>query len=196
MDTDVVVISNLNGLIFSVKENTNKIFFSWRENSGFLVMNCFKFEIFFPFLESVNLTKIRVNHIGKRVIWSDQSMLGIFQENYPDLVGHLPMKWFNHIGHGYRSTPQLLANKANVGFLHFTGSGTGESYFSDQGLIKFCERGRQCNPLIESHVTDFQKSWGLADYYIRIPWEWVIFQGVISRVNPKKNEKFLTVVFK
>lgn len=211
VDTDVVILSNLNGLIHSVKENTNKTF-TWRENSGFLVMNCFKFQNFFPLLNSVNFTKAN----GKRM--SDQTMLAIFQENYPDLVGHLPMEWHNHIGHGYRAKPQKLVQKANVGYLHFTGIDTGESYFSDQGLIKFCERGGRCQPSIQSHVTDFEKTWGLADYYIRITWEWVIFQGGMfnslsfstfipkqlnlqsfegtSRINPKENEKFLTVVFK
>ena len=58
----------------------------------------------------------------------------------------------NHIGHGYRAKPQMLVQKANVGYLHFTGFGTGESYFSDQGLIKFCERGGRCQPTIQSHV--------------------------------------------
>ncbi|GFH56628.1 hypothetical protein CTEN210_13104 [Chaetoceros tenuissimus] len=188
MDTDVVLLSNLNGLIHSVKENTNHTFFSWRENSGFLVMNCFKFQNFFPLLNSVNFTKTNTK-------MSDQTMLAIFQENYPHLVGQLPMEWHNHIGHGYRAKPQKLIQKPNVGYLHFTGIDTGESYFSNQGLIKFCERGGRCQPSIQSHVTDFQKSWGLADYYIRITWEWVIFQGGTSRIDPKENEEFLTVVF-
>ncbi|GFH59519.1 hypothetical protein CTEN210_15995 [Chaetoceros tenuissimus] len=191
VDTDVVILSNLNGLIRSVKENTNHTF-TWRENSGFLVMNCFKFQNVFQLLNSVNFTNAKKGRNGSM---SDQHMLVVFQENFPDLVGYLPMEWYNHIGHGYRAKPQMLVQKANVGYLHFTGFGTGESYFSDQGLIKFCERGGRCQPTIQSHIIDFQKSWGLADYYIRIPWSWVIFQGGTSRINPKEKEHSLTVVF-
>eukprot|EP00957_Ditylum_brightwellii_P098739 7521138-Ditylum_brightwellii.AAC.1 len=93
---------------------------------------------------------------------SDQSILQCVSENFPEKVGLIADEWSVHIGHGYRASPQKLIQKQKAGFLHFTGINTGNFYWSDKGLIKFCIRGRRCNheeTAKDGDVESFQRSW-------------------------------------
>ena len=91
-------------------------------------------------------------------------MFEIVKSNYPNEVATMLQPWSVHIGHGYKERPQNLFQVLQVGMLHFTGIGTGDSYYSDEGIIKFCRRGRSC--YTESgDVNLFDQSWGRADHY-------------------------------
>jgi len=194
MDTDVVVISGLNSLLSSLtnvvyargrneKGEVNYPLWIWGKNSGFMGMNIVDFHEFWGLLRNVLMNEAEVLGGSKDKVRSDQSFLGLVQEQYSEKVGDMPSPWSVHIGHGYRKSPQLLFDeKREAGILHFTGIDTGASYFSEEGTIKFCHRGRGCDASTED-AEKMDKSWGRADHYVKLPWHWVRFQAGVSAVR-------------
>jgi len=107
----------------------------------------------------------------------------VVSQSYPNITALMPDSWSTHIGHGFRRSPQnLLHSGRDVGFLHFTGSGTGPSFFSDEGTDKFCHRGRGCNDAED--LVKFRESWGLAEHYVKLSWDWAFYHGGKSRLRP------------
>lgn len=172
MDTDVVIMSNLNDLMRYMntthEENENMI---WQyaptyANSGFMVLNMQKFHKFWELIDKLP----EITHAG------DQCLLSMVYEQWPDANyrGVLPDAWNTHLGHGWRRSPhELLHSGRNVGMLHFTGA-FGETYFSEPGLEKYCDykgRGKGC----KGHLEEFRASWGLAEYYVRISWDYLMY---------------------
>jgi len=172
MDTDVVIMSNLNDLMRYMntthKENESML---WQyaptyANSGFMILNMQKFHKFWDLIDQLP----EIKHAG------DQSLLSMVVEEWPDVKyrGVLPDAWNTHLGHGWRRAPhQLLHEGRNVGMLHFTGA-WGETYFDEPGLDKYCDykgRGRGC----KGHLKEYRASWGLADYYVRVNWDYLIY---------------------
>eukprot|EP01082_Thalassiosira_pseudonana_P006950 g14867.t1 g14867 contig21:45234-46478(+) len=198
MDTDVVVMTNLNHLMHSIDESYADFadkakpdqvptipLMTYRENSGFLVMDIFQLEKLFQLAR----TCVGEGQLVAQndIVMSDQSVIRYVDGKYPEMFDTLPDEWFMHVGHGYRRSPQNLhyENK-RAAFLHFTGSNTGASFFSDQGLIKFCERGRGCNATDTAeggHVDAFSRSWGMAEHYVKLSWTWALYQGGESRIK-------------
>lgn len=197
MDTDVVVISNLNHfqramdkIHFDYRNNPEihqvddpsleKEFplITWRENSGFMAMDITNFDRFWNGLESLSFLK---NSTGKT---SDQLLITIYQNRFSRDIATLPDEWFVHIGHGYRRLPQALFDRhQKAGFLHFTGYHS--SYFSPPGIIKYCHQAKGCNQndlAPGGDVDKFDRTWGRADHYTKLTWTWVRYQGGESRI--------------
>ena len=107
---------------------------------------------------------------------------------YLNVALKFPDEWNTHVGHGYCTGAQDLfdKNKRNAGFLHFSGANIGTSYFSDIGLIKFCIRAGDCNHTDTSRggdVEKFDRTWGIAVQYVKLIWDWVRYQGGLSRIH-------------
>eukprot|EP00978_Attheya_sp_CCMP212_P049735 scaffold701566_cov67-Attheya_sp.AAC.1 len=166
MDTDVVVMANLNDIL-PVLDPTKLYQFSatW-PNSGFMVINVKHFHIYWEMLRNLNLTAL--------INGNDQRLVAHFAKEFPDEVGTLPTQWDVHLGHGWRPQPQSLLEKQKegVGMLHFTGKKKGNSYF-DKGFEQYCERTPNCH--VKMDMDAVSKSWGLVDYYVRLQWTWVVY---------------------
>ena len=188
MDTDVVVISGLNSLIEGMDKvvdnrgrNDNGGFnyplWTWGGNSGFMTLNLIHFDQFWTLLRLAIARDAEVGVLNGRWI-SDQSLLQLVETYFNHEVGVIPEQWNIHIGHGYQKSPQLLYDrKVDAGILHFTGIDTGDSYFSDEGIIKFCHCGKGCQGDAENDRDKIDRSWGRADHYVKLPWHWVKYQG-------------------
>ena len=178
MDTDVVVLANLNDLVRSMNtthpDNESIIWQYAKEssNSGFMVLNMQKFHIFWDLLS-------KLPAIDKRST-NDQALLALVAEKWPFVYnGVIPDQWNVHLGHGWRNAPHQMLGLDRVAMVHFTG-GFGDSYFSEPGLEKYCGgkdpngfvRGKHCK---DKYLDEFHASWGLADYYIRISWKFLIY---------------------
>lgn len=197
MDTDVVVITNLNHfqrsmdkIQFNYRQNPeiqqvgdaslekDYPLITWRDNSGFMAMDVPNLDRFWNGLNSLSFLK---STTGKT---SDQVLISIYQSHFPRDVATLPDEWFVHIGHGYRRSPQqLFDHNIKAGFLHFTGYDS--SYFSPPGIIKFCQRGKGCNQedvAPGGDVDKFDRTWGRAGHYTKLTWTWVRYQGGESRI--------------
>ena len=57
---------------------------------------------------------------------------------------------------------------------------------TNYGVDKFCRRSKACDEQDASPGSDLDKlrrSWGLAEYYAKLSWEWAVFQGGKSRLR-------------
>ena len=195
MDSDVVVIAGLNHLISALDNvvaergqdkngDPNYPLWTWKENSGFVAMDLVNFERFWSLAKSLK-REIKEDPYKKK---SDQFIMGKIQQNYTNEVGLMPDNWSVHIGHGYRQYPQSLfdKNKVDAGILHFTGNIN--NYFSGQGIINnYCRTygGKGCRQSDLSPGGDMDRmdrTWGRADHYVKLTWDWVKYQG-LSKVR-------------
>ena len=181
MDTDVVILSNLNDLMRHMNtthvENESMIwqYAASNANSGFMVLNVKKFDRFWELIDKLP----EIKHGG------DQNLLSMIVEEWPNANyrGIIPSEWNIHLGHGWRRAPhKLYSSGQKIGMVHFTGS-YGKTYFHEPGvgLDKNCDyhgRGGDC----KGHLDEYHSSWGLADYYVRLPWHSLIYFGS-SRIN-------------
>lgn len=170
MDTDVVIIANLNDLVRSMNtthEENESIMWQYAKsvaNSGFMVLNMKKFHHFWDLISKLP----QINSGG------DQALLAQVVEQWPSIYnGVIPDQWNVHLGHGYRRSPhELLYNREHVGMLHFTGA-YGDTYF-EESIDKLCG-GKYHGARCKGHLEEYHSSWGLAEMYIRLPWKFLIF---------------------
>lgn len=119
MDTDSLILANLNDLYQYVDSTKMFQVSSTWINSGFMIVNVAKFNEFWDLLDAVP----EIDSGG------DQTLITLVADAFPDVVGHLPEQWDTHLGHGFRRAPhKLLDQRDKVGMLHFTGSREG-AYF-------------------------------------------------------------------
>ncbi|OEU22485.1 hypothetical protein FRACYDRAFT_232642 [Fragilariopsis cylindrus CCMP1102] len=168
MDTDVIVLSNLNDLVKNIDgtklfQGSSKFFCS-----GFTVINMAKFHEFWEKVDQ--LEQVRV---------VDQDIMLDVLTKFPDTYGHLPLEWDRNLGNGYRRRPhKILNHKEAAGMLHYQG-GSGrdndQNYFT-YGFEQYCDRTPTCrdNKELREMVA---RSWGLGDYYTRLTWKWALFFG-------------------
>lgn len=180
MDVDSVVMSNLNGIMPYVNTKSS-LLFQWSGEwpcSGFMVLNIQKFEMFWEILS--HLTEIESG--------GDQRLLLHVAEHSPHLVGALPSHYDIHMGHKWRKKPHLLFHENEVSMLHF--NGVNPSFFAN-GLMQYCLRTSHCSRSEEA-TDQFIKSWGLADYYVRLNWRWIQHFGM-STIRPNERGHALEV---
>ena len=197
MDTDVVIIANLNHLMQTISkviakaktERRPRPLWIWNQNSGFMVMDLMRFESVWELAETIpNIIKHN-DEIKK----GDQWLLKKVQDNLPNqnATAIMPNVWSTHTGHdGFRRNPQNLytARKGGTGMLHFTApQNFGGHFMVFGGTQKWCKFSSSCNHTDTSPGGDMDRvlsSWGLAEYYAKLSWDWAIYQGGTSRINP------------
>ena len=176
MDTDAIVLTNLNELIR--KMDDTKVFQGSSKSfcSGFIVMNMKRFHEFWA----------KVDELDEVPIVDQDIMLEVLKA-FPDTYGNLPAEWDRNLGNGYRRRPHKLLNqKEAAGMLHYQGGSgrfqggsrsqsDGGNYFTD-GFEQYCDRTPACrhNKNAREMVA---RSWGLGDFYTRLPWTWALYFG-------------------
>ena len=166
LDTDVVVLANLNQLWEHANDLTLYQFSaSDTPNNGFMLMNIDKFGRFWDLVDGL-----------PEINSGCQALMILFRSHYASLVGSLPVEWDTHLVRAWRKKPHMLVNQPAAGMLHFNGiRDNNESYF-EKGLEQYCERSRFCSQSVQAR-SKFDQSWGIADYYVKLPWAWVKFFG-------------------
>jgi len=122
----------------------------------------------------------------------DQWLLAKVQDHLPiqHATAIMPDAWSTHVGHGFRKQPQNLytARKHGTGMLHFTApSHFGKSWLDLGGTDKWCKFSKACDDTAVDPGGDMDKvrrSWGPAEYYAKLSWDWAIYQGGTSRLRP------------
>ena len=168
MDTDVVVLANLNDLIKNVDDT--KIFQGSSTSfcSGFTVINMRKFHEFWD----------KVDKLEQVPVVDQDIMLEVLTQ-FPDTYGALPLEWDRNLGNGYRRRPhKILNHKEAAGMLHYQGGSgrhDGQNYFT-YGFEIFCDRSPVCRDNKEFRQM-VARSWGLGDFYTRLTWKWAKYFG-------------------
>jgi len=195
-DTDVVIIGSLNHLMYTTakvleqtkQEGKGRPLWIWNQNSGFLIMDLMQFERVWELAATIpNEVKN-----SEEKMKGDQWLLVKVQDNLrsQNTTAIMPEQWSTHTGHGFRRKPQKLyiERKQGTGMLHFTmPSSFGKSWLDMGGTDKWCKRSPACNENAVEPGGDMDKvrrTWGLAEYYAKLSWEWAIYQGGTSRLRP------------
>lgn len=173
MDTDVVIMANLEALWELVERQQRDILFHWGENmcSGFVVMNLERMNKILPLAKRSSL----VEAVGtEKFTFNDQYIYRAINISYPNEVNVLPPGWDMTVTAIWQKKNQPYDKKfPNVGMLHFNGGGKSkEAYFE-------LEHPEQ------SFSTKFilRDTWGNGKYYATLPWEWARYQAK-SLVRP------------
>jgi hypothetical protein len=163
MDTDVVVIANLNALIVNMDDTKlfqgSPTFFC----SGFTVVNMRKFHQFWEKVDQLDMDPMPVG---------DQEIMSQVKNHFPETFGPLRKEWDRNLGNGWRRRPHgLLKQNEAAGMLHFqAGSGRkkDDNYFSN-GFQLYCSRTPVCRDN-KVHRDLVARSCGLGDFYTRLTW--------------------------
>lgn len=165
MDTDVVIMANLEELWQLVERQPNAVI-HWGKSicSGFVVMNVPRMKEILLLAKRSNFT----NADGSKLnINADQTIYQAFNISYPNEVHVLPDGWDMTVSEIWQPKNRPYDKKfPNVGMLHFNGGGSSkEAYFGGK------------NGTEHSFMSDFKDTWGNGKYYATLPWEWARYQA-------------------
>jgi hypothetical protein len=185
MDSDVVILANLNDLIPHIQTNSTTILFQGAKSwfcSGFTVLNLPAFDnLFWKLLDSIEEP---IPSVG------DQAIMTWILQHFSEHVTDLPPTWQRNLAHGWRHRPHgLYDDTTAAGMLHFQGGASRKAhraYFDltataaaqqESWLTQYCTRSKQCMKNIKENMPKIDQTWGLASYYIHVPWKWVLYFG-------------------
>jgi hypothetical protein len=173
MDTDAVVMSNVEELWDHVRyddpNNRNLFFLGESECAGFMVFNIEKLPQLWD-----EVSKLDLQAISKQLDHpvNDQLVVRAVYLSYPDLVGVLPQEWDINIADGaWRLKSKFVYERPRVGMIHFNGGGgSKDAYYESHDFVK---------------APELRKTYGIADYYSRMPWPWAkhIVESKIQRAT-------------
>ncbi|KAG7340867.1 hypothetical protein IV203_024410 [Nitzschia inconspicua] len=131
------------------------------------------------------------------------------------VVVQFPPQWDRNLGHGWRPQPQLLLQEPDAaGMVHFQGgagrpahltyfdsaansyihnnndhnnNGVGGDVVTD--FAQYCTRSKHCRTNAEENIPIVESTWGLARYYVQVPWHWVLYFGK-SLIDPTTGEGY------
>jgi hypothetical protein len=155
MDTDIVLMAPLDGLWKHVDRNST---FQWGESqcSGFLVLNVPKLDHIWHLVSNMDLHNASKELKQQK---NDQLIFQAINRSHPEIVSMLPKEWDVERAKLWRG--QLADHRPDgVGFLHFNGGGKSKDNAFLGGLIT-----------ADKH----RSGWGLANYYVRMPWPYAKF---------------------
>ena len=161
IDTDVVIMANLEGLLRQVESRPNALF-HWGEAmcSGFVVMNFQRMDEIWTLAKSSNIANISKQYSQRP---NDQLIYQAVNVTYPQEINILESGWDMAVAVRWRDK-QIEVTHPNLGMLHFNGGGSKkDAYFGDNKTWINMEK--------------FQESWGNARYYVTLPWAWARYQS-------------------
>ena len=174
MDTDVVVIANLEELMQQVEANPNALF-HWGliMCSGFVVMNVPRMDEIWTLAQQSPMKNISMNNKPRPQDVNDQLIFMSVNHTYPNEVNVLSKGWDMTVSERWRNEDRPYPEKyPNVGMLHFNGGGSSkDAYFTGHDFL---------NP---QHASWVNGTWGNAMYYVNMNWAWARYQAK-SLVRP------------
>ena len=173
LDVDVIMMSNIDDIWY---HRNSDVVFQWgeKQSSGFILLTVSKLQ---QLWNSINSTNV----IEYSKLWNkherpgDQLLLRVYNITYPRHVGNIPKEYDVPLAHNlWKSNSLSKYRSTGIGNLHFSGSpNPKQSVYESHDILK--------NPKHKS-------GWGLANYYINLPWPYAKFISS-SMIRKKKNEQ-------
>ena len=164
MDTDVVIMTNLEELWKEVESSTDSLF-HWGIGmcSGFIVLNVQHMEEIWSLAQSTNMRHVVKTYNQKQP--ADQLIFKSVNVTYPNEVNILSDGWDMSVTLRWQKRHLPYAEKyPNVGMLHFNGGlSSKEAYFTKTGQ--------------DDWMVKFHDTWGIANYTVKLPWSWARYQS-------------------
>jgi hypothetical protein len=168
MDSDIVLMAPLDGLWKHVDRNST---FQWGESqcAGFIVLNVPKLDHLWHLVSNMDL------HNASKELKQEKNDQLIFQainRSHPEIVSMLPKEWDVELAKLWRG--QLADHRPDgVGFLHFNGG----SKSKDNAFLPDSITNDKHRLIADKH----RSGWGLANYYVRMPWPYAKF--IVESLN-------------
>jgi hypothetical protein len=172
IDSDVVLLANIQDLSMEYSDTSH--YFQWGTSrcAGFLIVNIPKLEEMWNTVDSFGLRNAQQQIQKSSSIMADQFFLRTFELAQPDKVGWLPDHWDNTMASTlWRWKKNLVAKRPQIGYIHFNGGG----HHTSQDASWFLENTTDPTVLLDNTLLtsrDTGSSFGIAGYYIRLPWKW------------------------
>ena len=180
MDTDVVIMANLEELWRQV-EATPDALFHWGRGmcSGFMVLNVPRAEEIWTLSQASPMKNISDAY---RQNVNDPLVLMSVNVTYPDEVAILEDGWDMTLTSRWQRKHQPYDKKyPNVGMLHYNGGqSVPDAYFSYN--------------LDTNFMTVFPESWGNGNYSATMPWTWARYQAT-SMIVPGSKGHMMNITF-
>jgi hypothetical protein len=159
MDTDVLIMANLEGLMQQVEMNTNALFHWGRGRcAGFIVFNVQRMDELWALARTTNMTNISATYSQ---LVDDQLLLLSLNVTYPNEVAVFEDGWDMTVSEKWRYNDNLVQRFPDVGMLHFNGGGEDPTaYWKTHGFI-----------------SDFPNTWANGNYSASMPWPWARYQA-------------------
>jgi hypothetical protein len=158
IDPDVVVTAPLDGLWKHVDRNAT---FQWGDLkcSGFIILNVPKLDHLWHLASKLDLNKASVE---LRQAKNDQLIFRAINRSHPEIVSMLPKEWDVSLAGGLWKGVLTESRPDGVGHMHFNGGGPSKAnvFLTIKEFLT-----------VEKH----RSGWGLANYYIRMPWPYAKF---------------------
>jgi len=164
MDTDTVVLDNFQGLLHHLLPPNNYSLRIGRKDmsSGFLIVHPPRMPAFWKAVQTLP----NAGWVG------DQALIHKVMKTFPDLVGDIPLSWTTHMSPNSYKVYTTREDRPFSSVLHFSGLYGGGFFHKDgTGVAKHCKG--DCLNDVQKFV-NFKSTWGLADYYVNIPWTWAL----------------------
>eukprot|EP00546_Thalassionema_frauenfeldii_P005441 CAMPEP_0178924008 /NCGR_PEP_ID=MMETSP0786-20121207/17078_1 /TAXON_ID=186022 /ORGANISM="Thalassionema frauenfeldii, Strain CCMP 1798" /LENGTH=367 /DNA_ID=CAMNT_0020598651 /DNA_START=276 /DNA_END=1379 /DNA_ORIENTATION=- len=164
MDTDVIIMSNLEAL-WQEAESSPQALFHWGTSmtAGFVVMDLEQIGDIWTLVQNVSILDIQ--NISKRFEQqvNDQLLYRVVNVTHPKRVHILSAGWDMSATAKWRFKYQPYGEKSpNLGMLHYNGGGSSKEAYWDKG---------------HALMNDFNDTWGQGWYMIQLPWTWARYQA-------------------
>jgi hypothetical protein len=177
LDTDVVIMANLEGLWQQIEMNTN-VLFHWGRTwcSCFVVFNVPRMDELWTLAQTTNMTNISTNF---RQDVNDQLILLSLNVTYPNEVATIEDGWDMTVTAKWRlNEVNLVKRFPDVGMLHFNGGNSDPTaYWKKHGFI-----------------SGFPDTWGNGNYSASMPWPWARYQAK-TMISPGSNGHMMNIIF-
>lgn len=133
MDTDVVIMANLDSLWENVDRNSA---FQWGDDgcAGFLVLNVQKLDEIWDMARRCDLANIS-NVTGHD--FNDQLIFLAVNRTFPNVVALLPGEWAISVANGaWRHAGDIVDYRPKVGMFHFNGGGSDNTEYWKGDFVK------------------------------------------------------------
>ena len=154
LDTDVVIMSNMEALMHEVNRQPDSIFHWGKDHcAGFVIFNTKRMDDIWRLASESDLRSISQKFEQGRV--NDQLLLVAVNSTHPQEVNILSEPWDMTVTSHWQPKQSLLLGRNGVGMLHFNGGSTSKDAYFDNGggFLHF-----------------YPDTWGEATYYINLSW--------------------------
>ena len=103
-------------------------------------------------------------------------------------MGPIPERW--EVKQPFQNPGYQVIERGEIANLHFNGIYGGAFFSLENGVSRFCSE-KSCMKNKEQMIA-FKSPWALAEYYVYLPWKWVLYMG--RSFIPLKQKGFPLVI--
>ncbi|KAL3798130.1 hypothetical protein ACHAW5_001182 [Stephanodiscus triporus] len=175
MDTDVVIMANLDAIWQQIETNTNSLFhWGLGHCSGFVIFNVQRMSEIWRLAGASPMENISATFNQDA---NDQLVLLSVNLTYPNEVAIFEDGWDMTVTEKWLYNDDLVERFPDVGMLHLNGAANDDAYWKNHSFISW-----------------FPDSWGNGNYSAILPWPWARYQAK-AMIHPGSKGHMMNITF-